>query len=513
MRLYIFLVVSAFGYKQYSGSNIPPQRVSSKCNSLTNSDWWTAGHVEDSCTNENNLRSECSISCRAPFVSDRLAKPYDNWTVKCQKPAEPTWVSTRWGQKSNDCYFCPTWTYQGKNTKIVGRWSDADTGLVTGIEMRLLFLKSNFENPTCASGGFAFALEFREGLPMDAVIIAPGADATFISPKRTVVTFKPLDMLNNLQHLFWRGVSGEGGGRVTIFANDLSGVKLFYGARLYLVCQDVKFGQEVKDLSCHETPSAVGTSLKPPLPTMTTTTVRPTTDGATTTEFTTTTMDTTTTSTASTTTSGPTTTTERTTTTGWSTTTTAWSTEPTTTTDWTTFSTASTTFNTTTGPSFTDTATTSTTETVTATSTTSATTTATTTGVTTTLGPSCFERGSHHLGSSLLEFPDGDKWMYEGFIDIPISGWLPTFGAWTITVTYDKPVYLIVFLKGTVEKIDTKGKVWKFIGAASQFYEDVISISYDGQVDTQGGNTATKIVYCMPEECAPDCENERKSGK
>ena len=56
--------------------------------------------------------------------------------------------------------------------------------------MRMRIAKEVFSQPTCGAEGFVFALKFPIQLPEDVSITALGAQPTYMSPGRTIVTFK-----------------------------------------------------------------------------------------------------------------------------------------------------------------------------------------------------------------------------------------------------------------------------------------------------------------------------------
>ena len=252
------------------------------CGALQNSEWWSVGHAVESCTDGTNVGSVCSVGCDEPYVSFNPQKPHDRWKVQCKRPKNPEWLAL-YTRPSNNCYFCPPWHYQTKKNRIIRRWMSGET--LTGIEMRLRFLPENFGkfSTPCDDEGFLFALVFKAPLPTDVTIDILGASVTYMSARRTLVTFKPHDHLNNLQHDFWRK-DGHDGTRVTVFGSSLSGIKGLYSVRSYLFCQNQLLYQEiVNDLTCHESPGIDGLPEEPNCPTGSTTTQSTTTTASTTT--------------------------------------------------------------------------------------------------------------------------------------------------------------------------------------------------------------------------------------
>ena len=183
--------------------------------------------------------------------------------------------------------------------------------------MRVRFDESYFVEPTTCNK-FLFALSSTEPFPADATFTAMGADATFVSADRTIVTFQPSANLNDMQHTFWHKDHHDGT-RVYISAADLSNLKTGdYSIKARVTC--LEDGDSFNDMSCGSVPNIPGISLQDSCepaattqaPTTTTTTQATTTTKATTQSTTTTT--TTTTRATTTTTTGTTTTTTTTTT-------------------------------------------------------------------------------------------------------------------------------------------------------------------------------------------------------
>ena len=388
-----------------------------KCNEINQAEWWTPGHETEICTDEENLGSVCKIKCNAPYVSFNPLKPHDKWSVECKKPKNPTWVASYTGRPSNTCYFCPPWTYQTKKNRIIKKFvNEQDT--LYGIEMRMKFLPSNFgEGKSCGADGFVFALVFKKALPDDAVVDILGASVSYISVSRKVVTIKPHKQLNNIQNEFWAKDEHDGT-RVTVFADDLTGIKGSYSVKLYLYCQNPAYDQIVEDLSCHDTPGVEGTTEEPECPTLPPTTTT-----------TSTTTESTTSTTGSTTTSVP----------------------PTS---------------------------------------------STTTGVVTTTDASgCVLGGSHYTDDPINTWPNGDgKHTYQGYFNVPIEG--TQSGAWTMTVTFGTPVYGIDFWFGTLKQVGSSGKVWRFTSGETYSYTGNVNFKFHAIVDSDGGNTASSILFC-----------------
>lgn len=282
------------------------------CPAIESSSWWTDGHSQLDCTGVA-IGSTCTVKCEPPYVSGIAGKPNDSWKLECRTPKSPAWKSPSWSKRDDHgCYFCPSQTLQKKprGSKIISRTTNGNA--VEGLEIRLRMNEGYFSS---SCGRFLFAIKSPVPFPSDADFSALGADATFISADRTMVTFQPQKSVNNMQHSFWHKDKHDGT-RIFISASDLSAQGGEYSIKTYVTCLDGDI--DANDMSCGATPADAGRPLGKACDDVVTTTSAPTT--------------TTTTKATTTTTKSPTTTTKKPTTTKTSTitttTTTTTTTEP-----------------------------------------------------------------------------------------------------------------------------------------------------------------------------------------
>ena len=87
-------------------------------------DWWSDGHVIESCTNSTAIDSSCRIKCESPWVSYNPSKPHDSWKIECKGKNNPKWKNPSWSKRPDwACYHCPEqqilWKPRGKYPLIV----------------------------------------------------------------------------------------------------------------------------------------------------------------------------------------------------------------------------------------------------------------------------------------------------------------------------------------------------------------------------------------------------------
>ena len=146
----------------------------------------------------------------------------------------------------------------------------------------------------------------------------------------------------------------------------------------------------------------------------------------------------------------------------------------------------------------------------------------------------CVLHGSHSMGVTPNWWESGNKWSYQGYVSVPITGTVS--GGWSVEIEFKKPMDSIQFWSGTVEKsmtlsifchllilpflVGNAGYIWKFTGNDAS-YSNQLDFTYIGDgVPTAGGNQPIdgwnnhqKIIYCNDEGANPATTTTVKPGQ
>ena len=128
------------------------------------------------------------------------------------------------------------------------------------MELKITFNTAYWAGGTC--NNFIFGLKSTVPFPEDTEFTClGGAEATYISNDRTLVTFKPKPGFENIYHHFWHKDHHDGT-RVYISGSDLSSLKTgSYSIKTVVSCLEPT--SNLSDMSCSTAPTETGIPLKP----------------------------------------------------------------------------------------------------------------------------------------------------------------------------------------------------------------------------------------------------------
>ena len=118
--------------------------------------------------------------------------------------------------------------------------------------------------------------------------------------------------------------------------------------------------------------------------------------------------------------------------------------------------------------------------------------------------PGCQFIGTHHGGSNPNWWQSGNKFEYQGYINVPLhlesrspnpdalypdwdSGSIT--GGWYVDLTFQNPIESMQFWSGQAEKMDSQGYQWRLIGWCNQTWNNNIDLTYIGRTNAAGINS------------------------